>query len=321
MRRLLLVFALATLVVPAIATAVLTPGRTVTNGADISALSVTSRSVVFAVRDSRADCGHVRLWDTATRGLWTLGSGTLRGCEEGPSGGFGIAQVATTGRRAFWVTHIGGNFTDYRLWTATPTRRTPRRLAESTSDSDGRRSLVLGPGSQEGVAYAVEDTVTYVSDAGARLFRVTLDAPVRLLTTGIPGRPAWRVLAALADGKVVLLSKTGSVIRTDEHAPESVKAIALALTGPVVQVGTSVTVETGTEITLPAGALMLDYRQRAIVYRKGSQVRSRHVATGADTLLQVIPLKPWQTMLFSTDSWGSAWAKGSAVSWRYGPLG
>ncbi len=50
MRRLLLLFALATLVVPAIATAVLTPGRTVTNGAEISALSVTSRSVVFAVR-------------------------------------------------------------------------------------------------------------------------------------------------------------------------------------------------------------------------------------------------------------------------------
>ncbi len=81
------------------------------------------------------------------------------------------------------------------------------------------------------------------------------------------------------------------------------------------------TVEEGTEISLPAGALMLDYRQGAIVYRKGSQVRSRHVATGADTLLQVIPLKPWQTMLFSTDSWGSAWAKGSSVSWRSGPLG
>jgi hypothetical protein len=65
---------------------------------------------------------------------------------------------------------------------------------------------------------------------------------------------------------------------------------------------------------------MLDYRQRAIVYRKGTQVRKRHVATGADTLLQVIPIKAYQPMLFSTDSWGAAWAKSASVSWRSGPL-
>ncbi len=319
MRRLLLLFALAALVVPATAAAVLTPGRTVTNVADISALSVTSHSVVFAVRDSRADCGHVRLWDTATRGLWTLGSGTLRGCEEGPSGGFGIAQVATTGRRAFWVTHIGGNFTDYSLWTATPTRTTPRRLAESSSDSDGRRSLVLGTGTQEGVPYAVGSTVTYVADNGARLFRTTLSSPVRLLTAGVGPGPT-RVAAALADGTVVLLSKTGATIRTEEHEPESVKAISLALAGLLVQIGSTVTTGGGTEVGLPPGALMLDHRQGTIVYRRGTQVRGRTISTGADTLLQTFAVKPYEPVLFSTDAWGTGWAKGSAVSWRSGPL-
>ena len=61
---------------------------------------------------------------------------------------------------------------------------------------------------------------------------------------------------------------------------------------------------------------MLDYRQRTIVYRKGTQVRSRHITTGADRLLRAIPVKPWQPMLFSTDNWGSAWATGASVSWR-----
>ena len=320
MRRLLPVVLLVALVAPATAVGVLTPGRTVTNAAGVTALSVTHRSVVFAVGRTKRNCGSVRLWDTATRGLWTFGERTLRGCAEGPSGGFGISQVSTSGHRAFWVTHIGGNFTDYQLWTATSTRRAPRRLAFESSESDGPRAIALGTGSQEGVPYAVGRTVTYVGHDGARLFRVTLPAPVRLLTTGIVGRPAGRVLAALTDGKVVLLSKTGSVVSMDEYPPDSVRAMALALTGPVVQVGASVTVDAGTEVALPTGALMLDYRQRAIVYRKGTQVRMRHVGTGADTLLQSIPIKPWQPMLFSTDSWGSAWAKGAAVSWRSGPL-
>jgi hypothetical protein len=322
MRRLLPVVLLATLVAPATAVGVLTPGRTVTNPAGVTALAVTDRSAVFAVGRTTSNCGSVRLWDTATRGLWTFGERTIRGCEQGPSGGFGIAQVATSGHRAFWVTHIGGNFTDYQLWTATPTSRTPRRLAFATAESGDPPPILLGAGTRQAVPYAVGPTVTFVGESGTRLFRRTLEAPVRMLTSG-PGVGGNRVLAALADGRIVLLANDGTVLRTDELAPGAVKAIALALVGPVVQVGSTVSVGSvsgGTMMTLPPGATMIDYRQRAIVYRKGTQVRMRHVGSGADALLQSIPLKPWQPMLFSTDSWGSAWAKGAAVSWRSGPL-
>jgi hypothetical protein len=317
-RRLLSLLTLVALVVPASAAALLTPGRSVSNAAPVTALSVTHRSVVWAVGRSARDCGHVWLWDTATRALWTFGSRTIRGCEEGPSGGFGIGQVSTSGRRVLWVTNIGGNFTDYQLWTATPTRPGPRRLAFESAETDGPRPVVLGAGTREGVPYAIGATVTYLSDAGARMFRVALGSPVRLLASGT-GPGAARVVAALADGRVVVLSRDGAVLRTDEHEPGAVRAIALGLPGPLVQVGNVVGVGSA-DVTLPAGALMLDYRQRAIVYRKGTQARMRHVATGADRLLRVIPLKPWQPMLFSTDSWGSAWATGRTVSWRSGPL-
>ena len=318
MRRSLLWLILVALAAPAAASALLTPGRTVSNAAPVTALSVTQRSVVWAVGQSKRDCGHVRLWDTATRGLWTFGSRTIRGCEEGPSGGFGIAQVATSGRRVFWVTSIGGNITDYQLWTAAPTRPGPRRLAFESADTGGPTPIVLGAGTPEGVPYAVGPAVTYVTDAGARRFRVSLGSPVRLLTSGtLPGTA--RVLAALADGRVLLLSRAGAVLRTDQYDPGSVRAIALALDGPLVQVGNVVHIGTD-DVTLPTGTLMLDYRQRTIVYRQGTQVRSRHITTGADRVLRVIPVKPWQTMPFSTDNWGSAWATGASVSWRSGPL-
>jgi hypothetical protein len=320
MRRLLTALLVVALVAPASAAALLTPGRTLTNAAPVSALAVTGRSVVFAVGRTKRDCGSVRLWDTVSRGLWAFGTRTILACEQGPSGGFGIAQVGTSGRRVFWVTNIGGNITDYQLWTATPSRPSPRRLAFESAETGDPPPIVVGSGSREGVPYAIDRTVTFVSDAGARVFRTTLDGPVRLLTTGT-GPGDARVLAALADGSVVTLSRTGAVLRTDEYGT-GVRAIALGLVGPLVQVGNAVTIgrPTGAKITLPAGALMLDYRQRAIVYRQGTQVRKRHIATGADTLLQVIPIKPYEPMLFSTDSWGAAWAKGAAVSWRSGPL-
>ncbi len=305
--------------------AVLTPGRIVTNAAPVTALSVTGRSVAYAVGRTKASCGAVRLWDTGSRGLWTFGSQTIVGCEEGFSGGFGIAQVATSGRRVFWVTNVGGNITDYQLWTSTPTRPTPLKLAFASSETGGPPAIVLGSGTREGVPYAVGNTVTYVSDSGVRLFRVTLDAPVRLLTAGptVGGPDTTSVMAALGNGKVVQISRSGA-LRSTAIYTLPVRAIRLATVGTVVQLAGQVQLTTnsvGTSVSLPAGAQMLDYRQRAIVYRQGVQVRLRKVATGADTLLQVIPVKPWQPLLFSTDTGGAAWAKGATVSWRSGPLG
>lgn len=319
-RRIALVGLLASLAVPATAAALLTPGRTVANGAPVTALSVTHRSVAYAVGRTKAACGQVRLWDTGTRGLWSFGERTIVGCEENPSGGYGIAQVAATGRRIFWVTNIGGNITDYQLWTATTTRRSARRLAFASGETGSAPAIVLGAGTDEGVPYAVGDTITYVSASGARLFRTTVDSPVRLLTSA-RGVGTARVLAALADGRVVVLSKGGNVLRTDEYAPSAVRAIAFALVGPLVQVGGTVNVGPytgGTKVALPSGGLLLDYRQGQIVYRTGVEARARQIATGRDALLTTIPLKPWQPMLFSTD-WGSAWASGTTVSWRSGP--
>ncbi len=297
--------------------ALLVPARTVKNAAPVTALSVTGRSVAYAVGRTKTSCGQARLWDTGSRALWTFGSRTIVGCDENPSGGYGIASVAATGHRVFWLTHIGGNITDYQLWTATPTRPTARRLAFASSDTDGPPAIVLGNGSGGGVPYAVGDTVTLVAATGARVFRTDLGSPVRLLASGTGA--AARIVASLADGRVVTLTSAGQVLATAQEEPGAVTALALAPSGPVVQVGSTVTVGSA-GVTLPRGGLMLDFGQGAVVYRTGGQVRSRSVATGTDTLLQVVVLKPWQPLHFSTDTLGSAWARGQDVSWRPGPV-
>jgi len=304
------------------ASAFLTPGRTLTAPAPVAALSVTNRVVVYSVGRTRTNCGSVVLWDTPRLGHWTFGSRTILGCEEEPSGGFGIPSVAVTGDRAFWLTRIGGNITDWQLWSATPTRRVARRVAFASADTDGPPAIVLGQGTTDGVPYAVGPTLTFVSPAGSRLFRTAVDAPVRLVTSGV-GAGTARVVAALDDGRVVLLSRVGVVLRTDDYGPAQVRAIALGLVGPLVQVGSTVHIGSpaGTTVSLPPGALMLDYRQGSVVYRKGTQVRARKVSTGKDTLLRVIGVKAWQTMPFSTDPGGSGWADVRRVSWRSGPLG
>ena len=321
MRRFLSLGAAVALVVCGGAAAVLTPGRTLANPSTISALGVTHRSVVYAVRElgDRKHCAYVVLWDTATKGVWRLGEGTTRVCTEGPSTGSGISQVATSGRRVFWVTYAGGNFRDETLWTATPGRRAPRRLADATSETDsGATPIVLGAGTLDGVAYGTGRTVTFVADDGSRLFRVALAREVERLSAGV-GPGTARVVASLADGSVVTLSKRGDVLRTDAYDPDEVTAVGLALPGAIVQTGTVVHVGPET-VTLPAGATMLDFREGRIVYAKGSRVRARQVATGQDVVLRVIPVKPWERPLFSTDAWGSAWASGKTVAWRSGPL-
>jgi hypothetical protein len=321
MRRLVLVLALVSVAVSGAAAAALQPGRTVANPSTISALGVTFGSVVYAVRESNdaKRCAYVVLWDTSRNHLWRLGESTTRVCTQGPSTGSGISQVATSGRRVYWVTYVGGNFRDETLWTATPTRRAPRRLADATSEVDsGATPLVLGAGTREGVPYANGRTVTYVADDGARLFRVSLRSDVRLLAAGI-GPGAARVVAALADGSVVTLSSGGDVLRTAAHDPSAVTAVALAPAGPIVQVGRTVRVGSGS-YTLPARAVLLGFHRGRIVYANGSEVRARRIATGDDARLVSVALRPWERPLYSTDAWGSAWADGKTVAWRAGPL-
>lgn len=300
----------------------LTPGRSVTRPGPIVALSVTGSSVVYAVGDTRAACAYVELWDTATRGLWRFGRPTRLPCKEGPSTGSGVWEVAATSRRAVWITYAGGNIRDWQLWTATPTRKTPRQLRFVSRDVDAPAPIVVGPGTAEGVPYAVDRDVVFLAPNGARFFKARVDSPVRLIAGG-HGPGGSRIVAALADGSVVLIGPDSDVVPAQTSPPGTVEAALLATIGPVVQAGRTVHVGRAT-VELPAGAQVLDFREGRLVYALRNEVRQRRVrqsppGAGPDALLVRVALRRAQTPLFSVDR-GSAWASGRTVYWRTGPL-
>lgn len=299
------------------ATSPLAPGRTLSRPGPITALAVTSRSVVFAVGETRRECAHVELWDTASRGLWRLGRPTTLPCKERPSTGSGVWSVTSTARRALWLTFVGGNIREWQLWTATPTRRTPRQLRLVGRDVDAPPPIVLGPGTSEGVPYAVDTQVVYLGDDGAAIFTASVAEPARLLAAGAgPGQR--RVAALLAGGDVVTIDRSGAVVDTYEYDAGAVRALQLAGAGAVIQVGSAVEIRKGGSlktVALPAAARMLDYREGRIYYALGKQVRTVRAASGADELLLSIPAPPGRAPLFSIDR-GAAWGAGTTLNWR-----
>ena len=273
MRRLLVSLILVGLVAPASALALLTPGRTVSNVAPVTALSVTQplgrvgRRTVEARLRARAALGHrdarpldvrepddSRLRGGPERRLRHRTGGDLR-----PQGLLGDEHR----RQLHGLPALDGDADT--TWPA-PTRLRVGGDGRADADRPRRRDA-------RGRALR-RRPCRHVRQRGGRA-AVPRHASALRCDSSPPGRgrarPACWPRSRTVD--VVLLSRTGAVLRTDEYDPGSVRAIALGLVGPLVQVGNVVHVGSA-DVTLPAGALMLDYRQRAIVYRKGTQVRT-----------------------------------------------
>ena len=296
------------------------PGRTRIEHAPIVALSVTGRSVTYAVGDnaSKTDCAHVYLWRTAggPTGKWRYGKPTEEPCIEGLSTGSGISAVAMSAQRSLWIQYAGGNLRDWQLYTATRTKTKPRQLAFVEQDVELPSPIVVGQGTQAAVPYAVRRTVTYLGDNGAAVFRWTAPAPVRLLAAGY-GPGGAQVAAVLDSGVVDLLSGTGKVVRSYTYAPGAVTAVSLAPAGLVVQNGTTVEIRKGSRLTslaLPKHAKMFGYGEGRVYYSLNGTLHARKVSSGADSLLVAPRLGRSAIGSFATAG-GFAWAIGNQISW------
>ena len=96
-------------------------------------------------------------------------------------------------QRSLWIQYAGGNLRDWQLFTATRTKTKPRQLAFVEQDVELPSPIVVGQGTLAAVPYAVKQTVTYLGDNGAAVFKWTAPASVRLLASGSrPGRGAGR---------------------------------------------------------------------------------------------------------------------------------
>jgi hypothetical protein len=314
MRTIALVALAFGLVAATAAAAVNLPGRSYVRPAAVSELALTHASIAFAVGATARDCDHVELWNPDVRGTWRFGR--PRPCGDVPSTGAGISDVAVATSRVVWLEFAGGNIRDWQLKTATITRKSPRLLRFVSRDVDAAPPIVLGEGARDGIPYAVEDEVTFLGDNGARIFRVTAPAKVAALAAGPPSGPA-RIAVLLESGPVVLLDGAGRELSTLDFAAGAVRAIRLAGVGVVAQVGREVRIGNGPTpartVTLPPGAVMLDYAQGRVLYRLGRTVFTARVATG--TRARLLSFATTDTPV-ELDVHGLAWARGRSVNWQ-----
>jgi hypothetical protein len=297
--------------------ALVKPGRTQTRAGTIEHIALTHASVAFVVGETAEACAHVELWDTDAKGTWRFGRPTTEPCKEHPSTGSGIAQVAVARHRVLWVSYAGGNFRDWQLWTATTTKKTPRRLRFVSRAVDAAAPIVVGAGSQLGVPFAVDDQLTVLGDDGRAVFRATTSAPIRAVAAGT-GPQAASVLALLSTGAVAVYSRAGELLRTIPFAPGAVEAISLAPVGVVVQVGDEMQIYRWGRfppdvVVLPAGATMLDYAEGSVLYRLDGSIHAFAWRSGTDRLL--VRGSPGRPLPASLDTHGFAWGIGKSVAW------
>ncbi len=318
----LLVLAAGLLAVTAVAGAegVTKPGRSRAEGAPIVALSVTGRSVTYAVADnaSKSDCAHAYFWHTSggAIGKWRFGKPTNEPCVEGPSTGDGISAVAMSAERSLWIQYAGGNLRDYQLFTATRTKTKPKQLAFVEQDVDLPSPIVVGQGMPSGVPYAVNANLTFLGDNGAPIFKWTAPAAVKLLASGF-GPNGSEVAAFLSNGTLDLLSHSGQVVQSYTYAPGEVKALYLGPAAVVVQDGSSVQIRKGGStqtVSLPAKAQMIGYGQGEIFYSLGGAIHALKTSTSTDSLL--VAATPGKNAIAAyATAGGFAWATGSTINW------
>ena len=289
------------------------PGRTQVRSAPITAIALTHASIAFAVGATKADCDHVELWNPDTHGTYRFGR--KKPCGDLPLL-YGIGPIGVASSRVVWVSFAGGNLTDWQLWTATTTRKTPRRLAFVERDTMDAPAIVVGDGISNAIPYAVQSEITLLGDNGAAVFRTHASSEVRQITAG-EGPYGWRVAALLARGEVSVFDGRGSVATTYPFPPGAVRWLRLAPAGLVVQVpGAKVEIHRGTAtrtVQLKQNAIVLDYAEGRILYRVGQTFWLRQVSTGVDTVLLQGSRRHAITAVLDTH--GLVWSQGSSVHW------
>lgn len=306
---------LASLAVAGGATA-LAPTNAIVSSRPVQEIALTHRSVGYvADMPKRLACGRIGFWNTATRTSFTVDAKEM--CAEETSTGQGISDVSVATNRLLWLTYAGGNFREWLLWTATTTRRLPRQLRFVARDVDAPPPIVVGPGTPEGVPYAVDREVVYLADDGKAMFRTTAAAPVRLIAAG-PGPNGVRVAALLASGLVVGLDRRGQNVTTMDRFPANpVAALRVSPRGIAVQVRNEVHFDDAL-VKLPRGASMVDVAQGRVLWTRAGDLGATTITTGATIrLVDGTPARPAYGQL---EPHGIAWSVGRFVRWRGGAL-
>jgi hypothetical protein len=243
----------------------------------VTALAADGDDVAFAAARTTADCDRVFIWQRQQRKTFQLGK--KHRCETG-STGRGIAGIAVTGGRALWVNYVGGNYREWRLWTATTTRSAPRQLQFVSRDVDEPQPIVVGAAAGGLLPYAVDATVTALYTNGTTAFAWPTSSRVVALAAA-----GGRVAVAQEGARVTVLDTHGKIVSVNLFASE-VSAVALTTKGLLVQRGMVLELrrEADTrEYTIAPGGVLADADAKWAVWSDGKLVHVIRLADGAQT--------------------------------------
>jgi hypothetical protein len=298
----------------------LAPDRTIVTSLPVRNFALTGRSVAFvADAPKRLQCAQIGLWNSVTNRRVVFES--KEQCLEEGSTGQGVWDVAVSTRRLLWLTFAGGNFREWSLWTATTTRKSPRRLRFIARDVDTPPPIVIGPATADAVPYAVDRQVTYLGDDGRAIFRWTAPVPIRAVAAGA-GPRNWRLAALQDNGTVVVLNGAGTPVYDPSFERKHVRSVRLAPVGLIVQMKQNAIISKPSldhvVVPLPAGALMVDVAQARILWTRAGDLGATTIATGKS--VRLIDGTPDTPALGQIEPQGIAWSVGRTMRWRAGAL-
>ncbi len=232
-------------------------------------------------------CGdQMYIWNLASGATIPLGKHTDDVCNEGPSGGSGITDIAVAGNHGVWLSYAAGNLADWTLSIASTTRRTERDFEFDEVDAEAPAPYVLGVADAYVLPYAHGTDVTVLDWTGKKFFTWKAPATVTNLTSYVS-----HVAVFVEGGKCYELAG-GHVLATYTFPRGAVKEFALAGAGLIVQLpGGKVQIlnragKVVKRATLPAGARMRDFAEGILLYTKGKEIHGLRVSDGKDVLLR-----------------------------------
>jgi hypothetical protein len=243
----------------------------------VTGLAADGGEAVFAAARTATDCDRTFVWERSTRQVVQLGK--KQRCDP-VSTGRGVSGLAVSDGRALWVSYAGGNLREWRLWTATVTRTTPKSLQFVSRDVNALQPIIVGLAGGGLLPYAVDSTVTALRANGTTAF--TWTAPARVVALAAR---SGRIAVAEEGSRVTVLDAHGNVVSVDLYASE-LSAVALIAKGLVVQRGLVLELRRGTEaheFPIPAGAQLDDADGQSAVWSDGKLVHLMRLTDGVQT--------------------------------------
>jgi hypothetical protein len=275
-------------------------------GAGVGPVDVSAGSFAGGTGWTPATCEGAVLWVPGIRQRWLF---HVPGPCPATSTGRGVSAVAVSGRRVVFLSYVGGNTRDWRLWTATPTAKRPRLLRTASADAGSASPILLGNGGEAGIPYAVGRDVVVLAGDGHRV--LTWDAPADIVSLNVH---AGSLAATLADEtvQVVSLLRTTSVASYDQPGARAAEAI----TGGVVIEGTDgIHLRKGSQalrFDVPAGARMIGYTDGWLVYGLGRRIHLYSYQQSQDVLARTVRAAPISA---DADRGGMGWRNGGTLCW------